>query len=149
MAARIKIAVKINGNTNTWWVPTGTYASALASDRQFKEDFALPSNIRIIVNGSTADKRLAASDIVEVQTVASSKAAARVKVIVHVNGNRSDFYVPYGTTTSTLQNDRQFKEDFALPSNIRVFVNGSESNVTLSAGDVITVQTVASSKALA
>jgi hypothetical protein len=147
--SRIKISVRINGSVTDYFVNAGTTSGDLARDRGFKEDLALGENIKVLVNGSESSRTLRANDIVTVQTVASQKAAPRTKLRVTANGTVSDYFVPAGTTAGSLNNDRGFKEDLALGSNIKILVNGVEapSGQRLASGDQITVQTVASQKA--
>lgn len=147
--ARAKIKVQVNGTSTDYFVNAGTYASSLGRDSEFKENFSLGSNIQILVNGSADDAVLRSGDVITVRQVASSKAAATVKVKVNVNGTSSDYFAPSGSTASTLSRNAQFREDFTLGSNIEVLVNGVGSGSTrLRAGDVITVRQVASSKAV-
>jgi hypothetical protein len=76
-APRTKLRVNANGTTSDYFVPAGTTAGSLSSDRGFKEDLALGANIKILVNGVEAPsgQRLANGDVITVQTVASQKAA--------------------------------------------------------------------------
>jgi hypothetical protein len=64
-----------------------------------------------------------------------------------VNGTSTDYFFPSGTRLSSVASHGTFREDFGLGSNIRVLRNGSTADGALRAGDVLTVESVASSKA--
>lgn len=149
MAATTKVRVSINGTVEDYRIPAGSTPSSLASNAQFREEFSLPANITVLVNGHESTARIPAGAVLTIQVNAARKAAAtRKRVTVQYNGTSETYRVPAGVVyASSLASNAQFREDFNLPANITVLVNGVESSAALADGDVLSIRLNASRKA--